>query len=289
MEPSRSGPFPYTPINRRPKLKWPNGARLAVWVVPNIEFFPLNEPVPGSRFSHVPEISSWASRDYGARVGIFRIMDALSSRDIRASATLNSEVCDAYPEIMEDAMALGWEFLGHNQSNTRPFHSTPPEGDRQLIRSALTRIERTTGRKPRGWLGSGLQGTWDTIDYLAEEGLDYVCDWVNDDQPYLLNAGGRQMVSLPYSTEINDLPQFRSGKSNEEFESMIRQQFDRLYMEGADSARVMAICIHPFVIGVSHRIWVLESALDYIRSHDDVWFATGEEIVDAWLKSGATF
>ena len=224
-----------------------------------------------------------------ARVGIFRIMDALSSRDIRGSATLNSEVCDAYPEIMEDAMALGWEFLGHNQSNTRPFHSTPPEGDRQLIRSALTRIERTTGRKPRGWLGSGLQGTWDTIDYLAEEGLDYVCDWVNDDQPYLLNAGGRQMVSLPYSTEINDLPQFRSGKSNEEFESMIRQQFDRLYMEGADSARVMAICIHPFVIGVSHRIWVLESALDYIRSHDDVWFATGEEIVDAWLKSGSTF
>jgi allantoinase len=289
MEPSRSGPFPYTPINRRPKLKWPNGARLAVWVVPNIEFFPLNEPVPGSRFTHVPEVYSWAQRDYGARVGIFRIMDALSKRDITASATLNSEVCDAYPEIMEDAMELGWEFLGHNQSNSRPFHSTPPEGDRQLIHDSLARIERTTGRKPRGWLGSGLQATWNTTDYLADEGLDYVCDWVNDDQPYFLKAGGRQMVSLPYSPEINDLPQFRAGRSNEEFESMIRRQFDRLYMEGEESARVMAICIHPFVIGVSHRIWVLESALDYIKSHDDVWFATGEEIVDAWLKSGATF
>jgi peptidoglycan/xylan/chitin deacetylase (PgdA/CDA1 family) len=289
MEPSRSGPFPYTPINRRPKLKWPNGARVAVWVVPNLEFFPLDEPVPGARFTHVPEISSWATRDYGARVGAFRIMDVLSKRDIRASATLNSEVCDAYPEMMEDAVSLGWEFLGHNQSNTRPFHSTPPESDRELMRSALARIEQSTGRKPRGWLGSGLQGTWDTIDYLAEEGLDYVCDWVNDDQPYFLKAGGRQMVSLPYSTEINDLPQFRAGRSNEEFESMIRRQFDRLYMEGEESARVMAICIHPFVIGVSHRIWVLESALDYIKSHDDVWFATGEEIVDAWLKSGATF
>ena len=288
MEPSRTGPFPYTPINRRPKLKWPNGARVAVWVCPNIEFFPLNEPVPGGR-PNVPEISAWSARDYGARVGIFRIMDVLSQRGIRASATLNSEVCDAYPAIMEDAMALGWEFLGHNQSNSRAFHQTPPEGDRELIRSALARIERTTGRKPRGWLGSGIQGTWDTIDYLGEEGIDYVCDWINDDQPYFQQSGRRKIVSLPYSGEINDLPQFRAGRSNEEFESMIRRQFDRLYMEGKDSARVMAICLHPFVIGVSHRIWVLESALDYIKSHDDVWFATGEEIVDAWLESGATF
>ena len=289
MEPSRYGPFPYTPINRRPKLKWPNGARVAVWVIPNIEFFPLNEPVPGARGSYTPEVSAWSVRDYGARVGVFRIMDILSQRDIRASVTLNSEVCDAYPEIMEDAMALNWEFLGHNQSNSRPFHVTPPEGDKQLVHDVVARIEQTTGRKPRGWLGSGIQETWQTLDYLADEGLDYVCDWVNDDQPYFMDAGGRQMVSLPYSTEINDLPQFRAGRSNEEFESMIRRQFDRLYMEGEESARVMAICIHPFVIGVSHRIWVLESALDYIKSHDDVWFATGEEIVDAWLKSGATF
>ena len=110
-----------------------------------------------------------------------------------------------------------------------------------------------------------------------------------DDQPYFMDAGGRQMVSLPYSAEINDLPQFRAGRSNEEFESMIRHQFDTLYREGANSGRVMAICLHPFVIGVSHRIWVLESALDYIMGHDDVWFATGGEIVDAWLESGATF
>ncbi len=288
MEPRRYGPFPYTPINRRPRLKWPNGARVAVWVVPNIEFFPLDEVVPGSR-GHVPEVSSWSQRDYGARVGVFRIMDALSSRDIRASVTLNSEVCDAYPEIMEDAMALDWEFLGHNQSNSRPFHETPPEDDAKLIHDALARIEQTTGRKPRGWLGSGIQETWHTLDYLADEGLDYVCDWINDDQPYFIDAGGRKMVSLPYSAEINDLPQFRSGKSSDEFELMMRRQFDRLYMEGADSGRVMAICLHPFVIGVSHRIWALESALDYIKGHDDVWFATGEEIVDAWLQSGATF
>tara|TARA_Y100001936_G_scaffold20247_1_gene17321 strand:- start:575 stop:1444 length:870 start_codon:yes stop_codon:yes gene_type:complete len=289
MKPSRYGPFPYTPINRRPKLSWQNGARIAVWIAPNLEFFPLNEPVPGSRYSHTPEVSSWAQRDYGARIGVFRIMDVLSQRNIRATCTLNSEVCDAYPEMMEDAVALGWNFMGHNQSNSRPFHSTPPKNDHQMIKKVLSRIEQCTGNRPRGWLSSGLQETWDTLDYLAEEDIDYVCDWTNDDQPYFMKIGGKQLVSLPYSTEINDLPQFRAGRSNEEFERMIRTQFDTLYEEGEDSARVMAICLHPFVIGVSHRIGVLKSALDYIQGHNDVWFATAEEIVDAWLKSDATF
>ena len=104
-----------------------------------------------------------------------------------------------------------------------------------------------------------------------------------------MEVNNKKLVNLPYSAEINDLPQFRAGRSNEEFETMIRRQFDTLYREGADSGRVMAICLHPFVIGVSHRIWVLESALDYISGHEDVWFATGAEIVDAWCDSGATF
>ena len=289
MEPRRYGPFPYTPINRRPKISWPNGARLAVWVIPNIEVFALDEPVPGGRDNLVPEVYAWSIRDYGARVGVFRIMDVLSQRNIRASVTLNSEVCDAYPQIMEDAVALEWEFLGHNQSNSRPLNQIPPDTEEQVIHDVLARIAQATGRRPRGWLGSGLQETWNTLDYLAKEGIEYVCDWVNDDQPYLMDVGGRQLVSLPYSSEINDLPQFRAGRSNEEFESMIRRQFDTLYREGAQSARVMAIALHPYVIGMAHRIWVLESALDYIMKHDGVWFATGEEIVDQYLKAGVTF
>jgi len=288
MEPRRYGPFPYTPINRRPRIEWPNGAQLAVWVIPNIEVFALDEKIPGGG-GFVPDVSPWSTRDYGARIGVFRIMDALSSRGIRASVTLNSEVCDAYPQIMEDAMALGWEFLGHNQSNTRRLVDIPPETEKQVIADTLARIAKTTGSRPRGWLGSGLAETWNTLDYLAAEGLDYVCDWVNDDQPYLMDVGGKRLVSLPYSTEINDLPQFRAGRSNEEFESMIRRQFDTLYREGAQSGRVMAIALHPYVIGASHRIWVLESALDYMQGHDKVWFATGSEIVDHYLQSGATF
>jgi allantoinase len=289
MDPRPYGPFPYTPINRRPKVTWPGGAHVAVWIIPNIEVFALDEKMPGGS-GNIPDVSVWSTRDYGARVGVFRIMDTLSSRGIRASVTLNSEVCDAYPQIMEDAMELDWEFLGHNQSNTRRLIDIPPETEAGVIKDTLARITQTTGVRPRGWLGSGLQETWNTLDYLADEGVDYVCDWINDDQPYLMDVGGRRMVSLPYSTEINDLPAFhRYFQTVESFESMMRRHFDTLYREGAESGRVMAICLHPFVIGMPHRIWALESALDYMMGHDKVWFATGAEIVDHWLASDAVF
>lgn len=288
MEPRRYGPFPYSPINRRPKLKWPNGAHVAVWVCPNIEVFALNEPIPRAS-GKVPDVPAWSLRDYGARVGIFRIMDVLSKRGIPATASLNSEVCDAYPQIVEDAVALGWEFLAHGQSNSRPLSDIPPEMERQVIHDSMARIAEATGRRPRGWLGSGMMETWNSLEYFAQEGIDYVCDWSNDDQPYLMELDGPQMVALPYSVEINDLPAMvRQTRSSDEFEAMIRRQFDTLYREGAESGRVMVIAVHPYVIGFPHRIWALESALDHIRQHDAVWFATAEEIVDHYRSSGAT-
>ena len=147
-----------------------------------------------------------------------------------------------------------------------------------------------TGKKPVGWLGAGLAETWHTLDFLAEEGCLYVADWVNDDQPYSMDIGGKRLVSIPYSYEINDSPHFNNRNGTiDEFEKMIRRQFDTLYAEGEQSGRVMAICLHPYLIGVPHRIAGLDSALKYIGSHAGVWFATGEEIVRHWLQSGATF
>ncbi len=289
MEPRKYGPFPYIPVNRRPKITWPGSARVAVWVAPNFEAFALDEKMPVGK-GKIPDVMYWSLRDYGARIGVFRVMDVLSERGIRASVMLNSEVCDTYPEIVEDALKLDWEFLGHNESNTRPLNDIPPDDEKRVIHDSLARIERATGKRPRGWLGSGVQETWNTLDYLADEELRYVCDWVNDDQPYMIEAGDKRMVSLPYSMEINDRPAFdRYYRSSEEFEQMIRRQFDVLYREGEDSGRVMSISVHPFIIGVPHRIWALESGLDYIAGHDDVWFATGEEIVDHYLSSGNTF
>ncbi len=285
MEPSRTGPFPYVPINRRKKLVWPGGARLALWVIPNIEIFPLDEPVPGGT-GMAPDIINWAPRDYGARVGVFRIMEVLERHGVRGTVALNSEVCDDHPEIVEDARALGWEFMGHNESNSRYLHHMEPEAERDTVKRVFDRIEAATGSRPRGWLSSGLQESWHTLDYLIDNGADYVADWINDDQPYRMDVDGRQICSIPYSGEINDLPaMIRMGRTAEEFETMIKRQFDVLYREGAESGRVMAICLHPFVIGMPHRIGALEGGLDYICAHEGVWRATGSEIVDHYLST----
>ena len=287
MKPQRSGPFPYIPVTERKKLTWPGGAQVALWVVPNIEFFPLDEPVPFS-IGTVPDVLGWSVRDYGARVGIFRLMDVLSKHGIRGTVALNSEVCDAYPQIIDEALKRDWEFMGHGESNARYVDAMVPEAERAAILGTFDRIERASGTRPKGWLSPGVRMTWHTLDILAEAGCQYFCDFVNDDVPYLMDVDGARMVSIPYSSEINDLPAFlRNNRTAEEFGTMIRRQFDVLYREGADSGRVMAICLHPFLIGVPHRIGALIEALDYICGHDKVWLATGSEIVEHYLKSDA--
>lgn len=289
MQPRRTGPFRYVPITQRPKLTWPGNARVALWVIPNIEFFALSEKIPLIT-DRVPDVMAYSVRDYGARVGIWRIMDVLSRFGIRATVALNSEVCDEYPQIVDEAVRLKWEFMGHNESNSRRLNTIPPEEERRVILDTLARIERATGKRPAGWLSSGLQETWNTLDYLAEAGVRYVADWTNDDQPYLMDVDGKELVSIPYTQELNDLPAIlRDHYTAEEFGAMIRRQFDTLFQEGAASGRVMAIALHPFIIGVPHRIGFLSSALEYICSHREVWLATGEEIVNHYLSSGAAF
>jgi len=285
MKPRRTGPFAYSSIVKRPQLAWPNSARVALWVIPNIESFALDEPMPGGS-GKIPEIPAYSIRDYGARVGVWRLMELLSHYGIRATVALNSEVCDTYPEIIEETMKLNWEYMGHNESNLRRLNTVPPEEEARVIHDCLARIETATGKKPVGWLSSGLQETWNTLDYLVAEGCRYVADWVNDDQPYVMDINGKSLVSLPYSIEINDKPAFEDyHRTPEEFAAMIRRQFDILYDEGGQSGRVMAIALHPYIIGVPHRIGALKDALKYVCSHKNVWLATGAEIVDHFLAN----
>lgn len=264
---------------------WPDNARVALWVIPNIEVFALDESIPMVS-GKVPDVVAYSVRDYGARVGVWRLMEVLSKCGICATVALNSEVCDAYPQIIQEATNLKWEFMGHNESNTRRLNTVPPEEEARVISNTLTRIERATGKRPVGWLGSGLQESWNTLDYLVDEGCRYVADWVNDDQPYLMSINGKKLVSIPYTQELNDLPAIlRQNRTPEEFAAMIRRQFDVLYREGSTSGRVMAIALHPYISGVPHRIDALSSALDYVCAHRGVWLATGEEIVDHYLAS----
>src|SRR5262249_36089027 len=283
MKPAPYGPFPYSPIIRRPRLTWPHRAHVAPWGMPNIEFFSLLEKVAagsGGPGPPPPDSPSWSAGDYGNRIGVFRLMQVLARHRIRGTVALNSELCAWHPEIIEEGNKLGWEWCGHCESNTRRLNEAPPGEEKGIIQRTLATIAKATGTRPVGWLGSGLQETWDTLDLLAAEGCEYVCDWASDEQPYVMGLeGGRQIISTPNTHETNDKPVFeRQNRTAEEFRDMICRQFDVLYREGAESGRVMAIALHPYLTGVPHRIDAFDAALAYICRHPHVWKATGAEI-----------
>ena len=194
-------------------MDWPNGAHVALWVIPNIEFFALDErcrPGPAESGVPVPDVPTWASRDYGNRVGVFRIMDVLDRYGIRGTVALNSNLCAEHPADHRGGQRTRLGMDGPQPNQHAPPQRAPRRSEeRGIIKDALRTIERATGARPRGWLGSGLQETWDTLDLLVAEGCDYVCDWTNDDQPYIMKLdGGKTLVSVPYSHEINDKPAF---------------------------------------------------------------------------------
>ena len=285
MEPRQYGPFPYQPIIDRAPLEWPGGARVAFWVIPNIEAFALDERMPDGP-GLIPDVSAWGKRDYGNRVAVFRMMEVMARYGVRGTVALNSEVCDVCPRIVEECLKLDWELMGHCESNTRRLNDAESEEEAaRIIHATLDRIERQTGKRPKGWLGAGRQETWNTLDCLVAEGCSYVVDWDNDDQPVLIDVGGRPLVAMPYGAGVSDLQAFTLHHyTPDDFERMIRRAFDVLYREGKENGRVAAISLHPFIIGVPHRIDALERALAYICAHDEVWLATGEEIVAHFLS-----
>ncbi len=282
--PVTNAPYPYSAIIDRAPLRWPDGARIAFWVIPNIEAFPLDVRVPGG-IDHVPDVSAWGRRDYGNRVGVFRVMETMARHGIRGTVALNSDVCDAAPRVVEECLRLGWEIMGHCETNAVRLNEAGSEAAAEdLIRRTLDRIERATGARPRGWLGAGRQETWSTLDVLAREGCVYTADWDSDDQPVLMDVAGVPFVSLPYGAGVSDLQAFEHHHFTADgFEHMIKAAFDVLYRESETSGRVAAISLHPFIVGLPHRIDALDRALEYISGHDGVWCATGSEIVDHFL------
>jgi allantoinase len=265
--------FPYRAIVDHPPVIWPNGARVAVWVVPNIEHFHL-ELGPSA-----PDVRNYSRRDYGNRVGIWRLMDVLEANGVRGTVALNGEVARHYPRIMQECARLNWELMGHGMTNSVVLTGLARETEAAVIADTRKAIE-DCGQTMRGWLGPGLTETFATLDLLRENGVEYVCDWVNDDLPYRMNNG---LYSIPYSIELNDMPLFNAPSIDiDDFYRRICETIDVLHEEGARNGRVMGIALHPFLIGVPHRIRYLDRALKYIAAHGKVWFATGHEIIEAY-------
>jgi allantoinase len=278
---------PFVPITGRAKLTWPNKARLAVWIVPNIEYWhedSLKGGTIATGATEPPDVPNYSWREYGARVGIWRMMRMMDDLGIKGTVALNSDVCSAYPQIVEACVGLGWEFMGHGRTNSASMNALPEHEERAVISDVLETIERKTGTRPIGWLGQGLAETYRTLDILAENGVQYVGDWVSDEQPHPLGtSSGREIVAMPYSLEINDIGIFmRRGFTGPDYDRMIRDQFDVLYEEAAETAKVMCIALHPYITGVPFRARHLEAALKYMREKKRVWFTTGSEILAAY-------
>jgi allantoinase len=281
------GRFEDSPIIRRPKLEWPNGARLAFWIAVNVEHYRFDElglslySAPG----RIPDVLNYAWREYGPRVGFWRIMNVLDKFKMRASIAINSDVCDRRPAIIEEAIKRDWEFIAHGVNNSEVLTGLSEEDERALIRTVLEKIYAATGKRPRGWLGPGLAESYRTPDILAEEGVDYVCDWCNDDQPYPMHVKSGQLLSVPYAIELNDIQaSLVFGYQPEVYCRSMCEQFDVLYQEGAESGRVMALPIHDFIVGVPYRIRYLEKILKHVSDHKDVWITTGGEIAE-WYQT----
>jgi peptidoglycan/xylan/chitin deacetylase (PgdA/CDA1 family) len=269
--------YPYWPLPERPPLRLPNDARVAFWLIPNIEHFRL-DPVSSQTAIH-PDVYEYAVRDYGARIGIWRMMDVLDKYNVRATVALNADVCKFEPQIIKAGVERQWEWMGHGVSNSERLVGLREEQERALIESVVATITESTGAAPAGWLGPGLGETFNTPDLLAEAGITYVADWVADDQPFPIRVKSGRMISVPYSQELNDIPVFtRKGLTPEQFYQVVCDQFDVLYEEGATSGRVMALALHPFLSGHPFRAKWLDRALQHITTHDKVWVTTGGEI-----------
>lgn len=278
----------YSAIFDREPLKLPGNARVAVWVVINVEDWDINQPMARTLLPYpqgvkvIPDVANYGWFEYGLRIGFWRMREVLENSGITATVSLNASVCDNYPRLVEASVESGWEMLAHGYIQRPMFVE---EDERDVVRRTLERIAKHTGKNPRGWMGPGLGESWDTLQILAEEGIEYVCDWCNDDQPYRMKVKGGSLVSIPYTVENNDIPLYliRNQPSAAIFEQ-VRDTFDTLYAEGENSARVMAISTHPYITGVPHRIKYYKMIFDYIRGFEGVVFMTGEEILD-WYTS----
>jgi allantoinase len=280
---------PYSAIVDRPPLKLPGGARLVVWTIVNLEFWDISRPMARQVLPAptgqvlLPDLPNWAWHEYGMRVGVWRFFDLFARLGIRPTLSINARVVIDYERVARAARAAGWEFMGH-AFEQMPIHKVADQ--KAMIEEALATLARFTGRPPLGWLGPGLTETDETPDLLAAAGIKYIGDWVYDDEPSEIVTAHGPLVTLPYTVELNDIPMMLvQHHESAYFTTRCLDSFERLYREGAERAKIMAIAIHPYISGQPHRIKYLEAVYDHINRHAGILHWNGAEILDWYLAS----
>ena len=286
--------YDYVPLIDREPFKLPGGARVAVIPYLNIEHFPADIPgtalVPGTQQFN-PDPLNYGWRDYGNRVGLWRMMELLDKCGARGTVCLNSDIIREYPRIIEEGRKRNWAWIGHGINNAPAnFISNITEArEREILSSVLDAMEEVIGRPTKGWLSPFLVHTDNTPRLLEEYGVEYLCDYTADDHPFRFNTPNGNLISVPYTVELNDIPAFGNvGVSSEAFGDMIIDQFDVLYEEGATNARCMPICLHTFWVGQPNKFKHLARAFRYMAGHEGVWFTTSDDVNDWYRKTCMT-
>lgn len=289
------GHYPYAPLPERPALRWPEGARVALWVLIHLEYWELEPPADAVRDARLvnefgnffPDYRTYSQREYGNRVGIFRILELFDRYRIKATVAANASALARYPYLVEECLRRGWEIAAHGSHATRMITSRMSEAEeRGHIADAIAAVERAAGMRPRGWLGQDFGESARTPQLLAEAGIEYVMDWANDDQPYLMTTRP-PLVALPNQVEWDDVQLFWLRRVETwRYPALVGEAFETLHAEGAGSGRSFGVSLHPWLFGMAHRIRYLDEALKRITAADAVWQASAGEIA-AWYRGQA--
>ena len=264
---------------------WPNGAKLAVWLVLNVECWPIDYLGPGGMPwpQSPPDVPNSTFREYGNRVGVWRLIAMFDRLGLPVSIALNGAMCEFRPDIVKAFADRDWDIMGHGVDQSRPLNRIPPDEEAGDIAKTLDAIEAACGRRPKGWLGPGLAQTAATPDLLAAGGVHYIADRLDDQVPYYVHTNSAPLVSVPYSLDLNDYSAFAGlALTGRQYGEMLRDQFEVLLDEAADEPRVMCIPLHTYLSGAPHRSKPIEEALSFMKGHRDVWFATGAQIAEAF-------
>ena len=285
----------YTASIDRPRIELPGGKKLAVWPVVNVEHWLIDNPMPRQVLVAPtgqvlqPDVANWAWHEYGMRVGFWRFAELFARLGVRPTLSVNGSVCTAYPRVAGAARDAGWEFMGHGFVQV-PTHKVADQ--RAMIHRTVETIRAFTGEDVVGWLGPGLTETLETPDLLAEAGISYIADFVVDDLPARLATTHGEVLAMPYSVELNDIPvAMIQHHGSEELATRARLQAARLIEEAGSpgplgGAKVMCIAIHPYITGVPHRIGALAALFEELAGRPEVVFMQGREIRDWYLASG---
>ena len=290
--------YAWSPMPSRSTLKWPNDARLALCVIVNLEHLEWEPPADSYQspnvYSHLamqrPLVEFWtiSHREYGHRIGIFRVLDVLEKHGITPTVAMDAKTATHYPYLVKHCQARGAEIIAHGVAVTQMVTSNMNEDEeRGYIARSVEALRRATGSVPEGWFGPEYGESTRTPGLLAEAGFRYVCDWANDEQPYRFDTPTGELYSLPVMIELDDVFALRDRRFPvDDYAGQLKEGFDVMYRDGAATGRLLVLNLHPWLIGQPCRIGFLDEALGHMMRRRKVWKATGSEIID-WYRETA--